>query len=252
MHLVTTELYTQTKSRGFVSKLVCKLRLPLVLALSFILAQSLVLSGCVRRPSPPPSSANAPIPYLYHTISFPGETLALIALWYTGQASNWQLVLQHNPGLDVLKMQRGDTIRIPKSLVIKETPLPASAVKSPRTLSTGQAASVPPAEPTDQGVSQNTPQAATTPVADQKKIEPLEEKPLAARESRASPLSEFSAATPIQTSTPAASEKPTQGQAVDSTKVIKAAPVASATSSSPTPVKEKSREELLRELTEEY
>ncbi len=82
-----------------------------------------VLAACPpRRPAAP---ANLPPPrYLTHVVKYSGETLSIIAGWYTGQAKNWELILKNNPGLHPNKIRIGDEIRIPMSLVVKEAPLP--------------------------------------------------------------------------------------------------------------------------------
>ncbi|RIK99980.1 MAG: hypothetical protein DCC75_14165 [Proteobacteria bacterium] len=89
--------------------------------------------GCVQKPKPsdtdPNNLANS---YLTHIVKFQGETLAVISKWYTGDSQNWQRIQAANPGLDVRRMRMGQVIRIPRILVIKETPLPASAIGSTR------------------------------------------------------------------------------------------------------------------------
>lgn len=60
-----------------------------------------------------------------HTVQHEGETLAGISLWYTGSSRNWRDILDSNPGLDIRRIQIGDTIRIPEHLVRRRTALPA-------------------------------------------------------------------------------------------------------------------------------
>ena len=83
----------------------------------------LVLFGCApgrnRSNIPPP-----PPPPVEHLISYPGETLSIIARWYTGDAQNWTAIREANPGLDERKLRMGDVVIVPAGLVIKREPLP--------------------------------------------------------------------------------------------------------------------------------
>jgi hypothetical protein len=86
--------------------------------------------------------------YFVHRVAFQGETLGLIAGWYTGSAANWQEILKSNPGVDVRKLKQGDTINIPRALVVKETALPKSLLKSAGTGEVAaQKATAPPSAP---------------------------------------------------------------------------------------------------------
>ncbi len=66
--------------------------------------------------------------YLEHRVQFQGETLSVIANWYTGSGRNWELVLDANPGVDPRRIRLGDLIRIPRELLSRQDPLPRSAV----------------------------------------------------------------------------------------------------------------------------
>lgn len=72
----------------------------------------------------------APLPpkYFDHIVSVQGETLAAIAKWYTGDSTNWAVILDHNPGLDVRRMRIGTEIQIPDELVIRTDPFPRKMV----------------------------------------------------------------------------------------------------------------------------
>lgn len=67
-------------------------------------------------------------PYIDHIVQYPGETLSIIANWYTGSGRNWELVLDANPGVDPRRIRLGDLIRIPRELLTREDPMPRSAV----------------------------------------------------------------------------------------------------------------------------
>jgi len=61
---------------------------------------------------------------LVHTVKYPGETLALIAEWYTGSMANWREIAKFNPGLNPNLIRLGDQIKIPSHLVKRTDPLP--------------------------------------------------------------------------------------------------------------------------------
>ena len=56
---------------------------------------------------------------LVHTVRWKGESLSIIAKWYTGEAGNWRLLAEHNPLKDPDRIGIGDRIAIPdrKSVV---------------------------------------------------------------------------------------------------------------------------------------
>ncbi|NLF25038.1 MAG: LysM peptidoglycan-binding domain-containing protein [Deltaproteobacteria bacterium] len=75
--------------------------------------------------SPEPQPVLPPPPeYHLHTVKYAGETLSLIAAWYTGSSENWREVAAANEGLDPNLIKSGLIIKIPKALVIRESPLP--------------------------------------------------------------------------------------------------------------------------------
>ena len=107
----------------------------------FCLAFLLFCVACEKKGPSPKHSQTPQVQYMTHTITYQGETLAAIARWYTGNASNWQYILDHNPGLDIRRMRIGTPISIPMSMVIKQTPMPkpnlsASKEKAPEETNT--------------------------------------------------------------------------------------------------------------------
>lgn len=79
-------------------------------------------SGCTRArhgAHPRPGAES----YFVHSVSVPGETLTLIAKWYTGSAQKWKVLADANPGLDAQKMHIGDQVRIPNTLMTNGAPL---------------------------------------------------------------------------------------------------------------------------------
>jgi hypothetical protein len=63
-----------------------------------------------------------------HTVQWPGETLALIAEWYTGDSKNWTVLSDFNAGYGSDAVQLSQVILIPKFLLITTTPMPRSFV----------------------------------------------------------------------------------------------------------------------------
>lgn len=62
------------------------------------------------------------IEYLEHRVRVPGETLSLVAEWYTGSADNWMILAEHNPALDPRKIELGDAILVPELMLIRRDP----------------------------------------------------------------------------------------------------------------------------------
>jgi hypothetical protein len=66
--------------------------------------------------------------YSYHTVMYSGETLSIIARWYTGQSGNWEVLLDHNGDLDPRRLQIGDLVKIPQELLIRDESMPKAFV----------------------------------------------------------------------------------------------------------------------------
>ena len=62
--------------------------------------------------------------YYKHTVRWPGESLSLIASWYTGTSKNWHKLAKANPGLNPNRIKDGNVIMIPSSLLKTRLPLP--------------------------------------------------------------------------------------------------------------------------------
>ena len=84
--------------------------------------------ACAQQKTRPEPAEPPPIQYYTHTISAQGETLASIARWYTGSANNWEQILEHNPGMDVKRMRIGSNVQIPNDMLVRSTPMPKPAV----------------------------------------------------------------------------------------------------------------------------
>lgn len=106
-----------------------------VLVICLAVASVVLMTGCAKAAKVEPVSS-PPVqkdPFFYHQVKYPGETLAMIAGWYTGNPENWRQIAKVNPGLNANIIKIGDVIRIPQELVIKTDPLP-----KPRSLTGGK------------------------------------------------------------------------------------------------------------------
>jgi hypothetical protein len=93
-------------------------------------------SSYVRpEPEPAPPIKAQPEPQqrkaLYvHTVKWSGETVSIIAAWYTGDQQNWKALAQANPEVNPIQICEGDKILIPDHLLKTREPLPREFVKS--------------------------------------------------------------------------------------------------------------------------
>jgi hypothetical protein len=61
---------------------------------------------------------------LVHTVTYEGETLSIIAKWYTGDLNNWQDLAAANPDIDPNRIFIGNEIVIPEELLLTRDPMP--------------------------------------------------------------------------------------------------------------------------------
>jgi len=59
-----------------------------------------------------------------HTVRWRGESLSLIARWYTGYFENWKALARANPELNPHRIRIGDLISIPHEMIKNQKPLP--------------------------------------------------------------------------------------------------------------------------------
>ena len=85
-----------------------------------------VLPACEQGGSPRPNGADhrSSATETFQHVVQPGETLGIIADWYTGRSSNWKQIVDVNPGLRPERMRVGQIVLIPRSILIKDTPIP--------------------------------------------------------------------------------------------------------------------------------
>jgi len=59
-----------------------------------------------------------------HTVRWPGESMSLIAKWYTGSAKNWRKLAKANPRINPNRIKKGNVIVIPPAQLKTKAPLP--------------------------------------------------------------------------------------------------------------------------------
>jgi len=84
-----------------------------------------------RGPSPPAPVEAEPKPkeaHFAHTVRWSGETVSIIAGWYTGDIENWKALAQANPNINPNRIFEGNRILIPESLLKTREPMPKEFV----------------------------------------------------------------------------------------------------------------------------
>ena len=81
------------------------------------------------------SAPKAPSPalevtYFVHTVKWRGESVSIIAGWYTGDIQNWKILKEHNPDINPNRIFEGNKIRIPENMMKTKTPMPKEFVDS--------------------------------------------------------------------------------------------------------------------------
>jgi hypothetical protein len=82
-----------------------------------------------QAPPVPPPPKKEPT-YFIRTVTWPNESLSIIAAWYTGQIDNWKILVEANPELDPTRIRIGDKVRIPAELVKTREPMSQEFVES--------------------------------------------------------------------------------------------------------------------------
>lgn len=103
-------------------------RIPGFSAVSRLVCLILLLSAVACAPVKRRTFEDSSTEYSYHTVMYSGETLSIIARWYTGQSGNWEVLLDHNGDLDPRRLQIGDLVKIPQELLIRDESMPKSFV----------------------------------------------------------------------------------------------------------------------------
>lgn len=190
-----------------------------IFALIIIIASCVFVTAC-NKPSTPPSAEPVVVqePDIEHTVRYPGETLAVISKWYTGRATNWNAIMDNNPGLRPERINLGQMIMIPRALVVEERPMPRDFVKS---VSTSKS-------------------AVTESVDSAPEVAPTQERPTDEVSSSSEASSEMEASAPSPT---AAQIEPSSEPVIE--------PTSSSSSAASSVTDDKEREKLLDELLQQ-
>ena len=86
-----------------------------------------VPSGNVK-PEARKVQSRQPARHLVHRVRWPGETLSIIAKWYTGEFNNWKTLADFNPKLKPDRIWVGQKILVPEGLLKTREPMPKSFV----------------------------------------------------------------------------------------------------------------------------
>ncbi len=78
-----------------------------------------------------------------HEVKWTGESLSIIAGWYTGDIQNWKALGPFNPHIKPDVIRVGDRIVIPRSMMKTQEPMPKDYVDSFVPQATGQGPSSP-------------------------------------------------------------------------------------------------------------
>jgi hypothetical protein len=138
----------------------------------------------VAPPAPPPREpVKEPAPRFYaHVVRWQNETLSFIADWYTASWQNWEALAKANPEIDPNRIEIGDEIRIPETLLKTRKPMPSdflpTAVRKkavePASLSREPVEKPGRERDVELGETSDTPR---TPIRDAELFEPEEAKP---------------------------------------------------------------------------
>lgn len=77
-----------------------------------------------RKPLPQNYAGNYCKECYRHTVQWPGESMSLIARWYTGSSRNWRKLAKANPRLNPNRILKGNVILIPPAMMKTREPLP--------------------------------------------------------------------------------------------------------------------------------
>jgi len=64
-----------------------------------------------------------------HRVRWQGETMSIIAKWYTGSAGNWKKLANTNAKLDPVRLKKGYKILIPRPLLKTTADMPEDFVR---------------------------------------------------------------------------------------------------------------------------
>ena len=85
---------------------------------------AIMVSGCTAGRETTGENSRAANPVYVHTVKWPNETMAKIALWYTGKADNWIEISRLNRNCDPSRLKKNCRINIPRNIMVKFQPMP--------------------------------------------------------------------------------------------------------------------------------
>lgn len=68
--------------------------------------------------------------FYVHKVRWLGETISVIAQWYTGTPKNWEAIAKVNSDFDPKRMGIGDTILIPADILKTREPMPRKYLRT--------------------------------------------------------------------------------------------------------------------------
>jgi hypothetical protein len=78
----------------------------------------------------PPVPAPPPTTYYTYTVKWSGESVSIIAAWYTGDLQNWKILAQANPALNPNLIFPGIKVLIPENIMKTHEPMTREFVDS--------------------------------------------------------------------------------------------------------------------------
>ena len=82
--------------------------------------------------APPQATQEVPpaSPFYMHRVTWSGESLSIVAKWYTGNLENWKALAKANPEIKPEFLQMGMKIRIPEAMIVNPNPMTQEFVAS--------------------------------------------------------------------------------------------------------------------------
>jgi len=74
--------------------------------------------------------ASPALDFHIHRVTWAGESLSIVAKWYTGNLENWKSIAKANPEIKPDLLRMGMRIRIPEALLLTHDPMPQEFVAS--------------------------------------------------------------------------------------------------------------------------
>ena len=98
--------------------------------------------------------------YYTHTVKLPGESLSIIAKWFTGDLKNWETLAKYNPTINPNRIFLGDKIRIPRHLMIRHDRMTLEFIEESQPKPRQRVSPAAPPEETGEELQQEEPEKA--------------------------------------------------------------------------------------------